>query len=170
MKKNLVMMMLVLLCGTGVMYAQGPRGPRPQMNPEQMAKMRTERIVKKYGLNEEQQKKLEALNKEQAEQMKVPRIRPVPKDSLEAMSKKERKAYKAKMEKQREEMKAERQKKEAEYQAALKKILTSEQYAQYQKDEEAMKQRRGQMGPRGGRGQGWGNRPNNGGGMDDDDF
>lgn len=167
MKKKLMMIVMALLCGTGVTLAQGPRGARPQMNPEQMAKMRTERMVKNYGLNDDQKKQLETLFKEQAAQMKGQRIRPLPKDSLKAMTKAERKAYREKMDKDREAMKADREKRQAEYEAKIKSILTAEQYAKYQKDEEAMKQRR-QMGPRGGRGQGMGN--SNRGGMDDDDF
>ena len=71
MKGLRIIALAFALCISGVVMAQGPqgqqrpqgqqqgqRGPRQRMNPEQMAKMQTERFAKSLDLSEEQQKKL----------------------------------------------------------------------------------------------------------------
>lgn len=140
--KKILFMMLALVCSTFFVIAQRPQQKREQMNPEQMAEMRTERMVKKYGLNDEQKTKLLELNKKQTENMKLMRPKTLPKDSLKAMSKEEKKAYKKELKEQKEAMEENMKKNEENYQAELKNILTSEQYANYQKDEQTRMERR----------------------------
>lgn len=152
MKKFIFMMVALLICSLSV-EAQRPQRPA-RMNPEEMMQKRTEQMVKKYNLNEEQATKLLALNKGQIEKMKAIRPNPLPKDSLQAMSKDARKAYKKEMKEKQESMREVQKNMETEYQTALKEILTTEQFEQYQKDEQArMEQRnarrnRGFDGPR----------------------
>lgn len=171
MKKIILVLLAVFMYGFAA-EAQRPQRPqRERMDPEKMVEMRTEQMVKKYNLSEEQASKLLALNKSQAEKMKAMQPKPLPKDSLDAMSKAARKEYKKQQKAQCEEMQKVREQNEADFEVELKKILTSEQFAQYQKDEQARKERMenrrrgGNMGgPRGG--DGWGR-----GGVDfGDDF
>lgn len=140
--KKIVFMLVALFCSSLFVNAQRQQQKREQMNPEQMAEMRTQRMVKKYGLNEEQKTKLLALNKKQTEGMTLARPKALPEDSLKAMSKEEKKAYKKEREEQKKTMQEAMKKKAGNYQTELKKILTSEQYASYQKDEQARMERR----------------------------
>ena len=71
MKKIILVLLAVFMYGFAA-EAQRPQRPqRERMDPEKMVEMRTERIVKKYNLSEEQASKLLALNKSQAEKMKA---------------------------------------------------------------------------------------------------
>ena len=60
--KKLVLTMIAMVTMSLSAMAQDTAQVRRQFNPEQMAKMRTDAVVKKYGLNEEQAKKLLDLN------------------------------------------------------------------------------------------------------------
>jgi Spy/CpxP family protein refolding chaperone len=62
MKKIVFAIVAALMVGATV-NAQERQGRRQQMNPEEMMKQRTERVVKQYGLNDEQAAKLLELNK-----------------------------------------------------------------------------------------------------------
>ena len=88
MKGLRIIALAFALCIGGTALAQGPqgpqgqqqgqRGPRQRMNPEQMAKMQTERFAKSLDLSEEQQKKLYDYNlnnikKQQEEREKMRR-------------------------------------------------------------------------------------------------
>lgn len=67
MKKMILAIAAAMMMSANVM-AQGNQ-QRPQMDPAEMMKARTEQMVKEYGLNEEQAKKLEVLNTNFAQKM-----------------------------------------------------------------------------------------------------
>jgi hypothetical protein len=60
--KKLVLTMIAMVTMSLSAMAQDTAQVRRQFNPEQMAKMRTDAVVKKYGLNDDQAKKLLDLN------------------------------------------------------------------------------------------------------------
>ena len=132
--RTLIVMLAAMFCFGLQAEAQRPeRGKR--LTPEEMAEQRTALMVQKYGLNQTQM-----------EQMKDMRPERIPRDSLQAMDKDARKAYQKEM-KEKEAGMRERMKKNAEeYEQALRKILTEEQFAQYQEDQKNRMERR--EGPR----------------------
>ncbi len=69
MKK--MMLGLVLLFTTAAAFAQQRGEGRQQATPEQRAEMQTKRITEQLGLNEEQQKKVLALNLERGKQLQA---------------------------------------------------------------------------------------------------
>ncbi len=139
MKKVILMLFAAFVYGGYTINAQ--RQQREKMNPEKMIEMRTNRMVKQYKLSEEQALKLSELNKLQFEKMKGTQPKPLSKDSLNAMSEAARKDYKTQRKAQMEETRKAREKSEVEFQEELKKIFTPEQFEQYQKDEQARKER-----------------------------
>ena len=119
---------------------------RGRMDMSKMAEMRTNQMVKKYGLNDEQAQQLLALNQEQVKNMgqrqRGNRVKP-----------------REMTDEQRAQLKKEREQREATYEEALQKILTEKQYKQYLKDKKNRQNRAG------------GNRPGNmGGGGNRGDF
>lgn len=131
---------------------QGARRDR-QFDRTEMQKQQTEAFVKKYGLNEEQSKKFQALNEKFAKTMGPgmmggPRggrgMRPGGGNGQRQQGQRPELT-----EEQKQQMEARRQERDAamkEYDAELQQILTPEQYKAYKADqEERMKQ-----GPRGG--------------------
>ena len=75
--KKLGVLLMVLLFISGITYAQrgsderpskavqqgSGRGDRPQMNPEEMLKRQTQRLVEELKLNKDQEAKVTAINK-----------------------------------------------------------------------------------------------------------
>ncbi len=78
--KKLGFLLIVLFLVAGATYAQerggggrpsktmpqggqGARGNRPQMNPEEMVKRQTQRLVEELKLNKDQEAKVQAINK-----------------------------------------------------------------------------------------------------------
>jgi hypothetical protein len=139
--------------------AQDTAQVRRQFNPEQMAKMRTDAVVKKYGLNDDQAKKLLDLNTRFAgkirpmgpmggqrrggQRMQGDRPQRMNPDSLRAQGPQgQRRGPGQRGGFNREEM----QKNMEAYNNELKAILTPEQYEAYQKDEQ--QNRRQFNGPR----------------------
>lgn len=135
--KKIVMMLAVLMMSITTMNAQNKDGDKPQtrMDRSEMVQRRTDRMVSRYGLNQDQAKQLLELNKEfdmkfapmggrnmghrgQRGGMRDSVNRPTP-EQAEAWAKKGR----GNME---------------DYQQKLKKIMTDEQYSKY---EQAQKQR-----------------------------
>lgn len=132
----------------------------------EMVRCKTQRMVEKYGLNEDQAARLQALNEEYAGKLSKPGkhgpgMRPGPgghgkgflpdegfkpkEGERPQMTEEQKAARKAAMEKRREEMKKifeEREKAQAEYDAALKKILTRKQFKAYMKDRENRQEHR----------------------------
>lgn len=107
---------------------------RPKFDPEKMAEQRVANMTKKYNLTSDQQTKLKALFKEQAASRK-PMGNRGQKGQRKKLTTEQRDSIQTAMKAQREK-----------FNTSLKSILTDEQYAQYQKDEQArmeqMKNRR----------------------------
>ena len=149
--KKLVFTMIAMVTMSLSAMAQDTAQVRRQFNPEQMAKMRTDATVQKYGLNEEQAKKLLDLNTRFADKIRPmgpmggqrrggQRMNP---DSLRAQGPQgQRRGPGQRGGFNREEM----QKNMEAYNNELKAILTPEQYEAYQKDEQ--QNRRQFNGPR----------------------
>lgn len=118
----------------------GPRGER-MMSPEKMVERMTERQTERLKLTNEQKASMQALNSAYVAKMRQPRPEMKDGDEVKKMSKEERQALrKANMER----MKTVR----AEYEAEVKKVLTPEQYAEFEK---MQKERPQGNRPRGGR-------------------
>lgn len=163
MKQIMISIAAMLMLSTAAM-AQDNQGQRPNrqgFDRTEMIQRRTDGVVQKYGLNEEQAKQLLSLNTKYADQMgprgmgmgmgrggqggrrggqgmgpgMAPGQRPQMSDSLRQQMAEQQKAY----------------------EEELQKIMTPEQYKNYQADQEQRRQQfGGQRGPRGQRGQ----RPN----------
>lgn len=131
MKKIFFAAATALLMLVGNVSAQGRPEGRPQMNPEEFAKRRTEHLTKQLELNEEQSKQVYAQQLNQMKQMQ--QLRQDQQTSREQM---------------REKMHAARQQQDAE----MKQILTDEQYKKWQQLQQEGRHRR-PNGPRGEGGQ-----------------
>ena len=155
--KKLVLTMIAMVTMSLSAMAQDTAQVRRQFNPEQMAKMRTDEVVKKYGLNDDQAKKLLDLNTRFAgkirpmgpmggqrrggQRMQGDRPQRMNPDSLRAQGQRRGQGQRGGGF-NREEM----QKNMEDYNNELKAILTPEQYEAYQKDEQ--QNRRQFNGPR----------------------
>lgn len=155
--KKLVLTMIAMVTMSLSAMAQDTAQVRRQSNPEQMAKMRTDAVVKKYGLSEDQAKKLLDLNTRFAgkirpmgpmggqrrggQRMQGNRPQRMNPDSLRAQGQRRGQGQRGGGF-NREEM----QKNMEAYNNELKSILTPEQYEAYQKDEQ--QNRRQFNGPR----------------------
>lgn len=148
------------------MSAMAQEGQRPQgkFDKAEMVKNRTEQVVSKYGLNEQQAQQLLELNNKYADKMMPARgfrpegrngrdrMRPNRPDSLQRPQKPERPEGNDTIRKHRpmnqgrQAMGDMRQTMEA-YNAELKNILTEEQFKAYQSDMQSRMQQRGR-GPR----------------------
>ena len=128
---------------------QGQRGPRQRMNPEQMAKMQTERFAKNLDLSEEQQKKLYDYNlnnikkqQEEREKMRAQREQGQQgqgqRPDFRNMSEADREAF-------FKQMQEERKAQEAAEDKAYKEILTEAQYKKWQKLKKQQEMRQRQM-------------------------
>ena len=125
-------------------YPQGgrPEFKRPEVLPDSVfAANRTARMVEKYGLSEEQEAQVSALNLEYAPQlqMRMPEMeRPeggMP--DFRSMSDAERQQMMAKMQErmaQMQEMQEQRDKAQKAFDKAMKQILDKDQYKAYTKD------------------------------------
>jgi hypothetical protein len=88
--KRIGILLVILLFVSGVTYAQErgaggrpsqtspqgrpggrPGGNRQQMNPEEMLKMQTQRLVEQYKLNKDQEAKVTAINKKYSQNQTV---------------------------------------------------------------------------------------------------
>ena len=125
MKKFILSLIAMLTVMTSA-FAQneGNNGQRPRFNREEMVKFRTERMVKRYGLNAEQAAALLALNEKQMPMMRHPRRGNQPEKADSTAQRPRREGKKA--------------------EAELQKIMTAEQYKSYQEDKEKMRK----QGPR----------------------
>lgn len=155
--KKLVLTMIAMVTMSLSAMAQDTAQVRRQFNPEQMAKMRTDAVVKKYGLNDDQAKKLLDLNTRFAgkirpmgpmggqrrggQRMQGDRPQRMNPDSLRAQGQRRGQGQRGGGF-NREEM----QKNMEAYNNELKAILTPEQYEAYQKNEQ--QNRRQFNGPR----------------------
>jgi len=127
--KRLIGLTLAGLFAAFVAYAQPPGGGG-QFDPEEMVKRQTERMVEDLGLNADQTKKVEDLNRKYGAKM----------GELFQSAQGDREGMRAKMDKLREEKDAE-----------LKLILTEEQFVKYleieKKRREEFRQRAGNRPP-----------------------
>lgn len=142
-KSALVCLLALAAVTVSAQPRQHQRGQRPsqerqQSTPEQRAKQKTEQLTKELGLNETQQKQVY--------------------DNHLAMSK-TRLAGQEIQKRKREEMRAQFEKRHEAHKAEMKKILTSEQFAKWEK----MQNERGAM--RGGGKDGTTGRGEKGGGQ-----
>lgn len=144
----MILALVAAFAMTSTVFAQNDNGNnfnRP--SKEEMIKARTERTVKRYGLNDEQAKQLLELNTKYADKMRRPigprhggprmggknRPQGQPADSLQRRQRPNKEQMEARM----KEMKAT---KEA-YEKELQGIMTSEQFTKYLDDEKAMMER-----------------------------
>lgn len=151
MKQLLMTIVAAVMFSSAAMAQDQEKGKKK----EEMAKHRTEKMVKDYDLNDKQAAKLLALNTKYADKMR-PHHGPRGPHGPHGMKGQRPEPPKGEMQGQRpepptKEMKAEMEKKRAEmekeqkaYDAELQKILTPDQYKLYQHD--MQKHRKG--GPR----------------------
>ena len=117
--KKMMFTLAAALMMSAAAFAQGNGGgQRPQMDRDQMIKMRTDRTVERYKLNEEQAKQLLELNTKYADTQAFGSRRGGGRMGGGRRGGKQRE----------ESTKA--------YNAELEKILTPEQYKQYQEDQQ----------------------------------
>jgi periplasmic protein CpxP/Spy len=107
---------------------RGAKGDKARKTPEEMARMRTDKMAQKLELNASQKSQLQALNLRHAQEMKARR------ESYKASGEKTA-ADKAKIQEAR---KASHDK----WQAELKGVLTEQQYAKYEAYRAEMQQKR----------------------------
>ena len=142
MKRFNLFFIAVMLLGGMVMAQPGSGRTHKNVSPETRAAKMTERMTKELSLNDKQAKEVEALNLEFVTQMAANRFeKPAKRDS--SCCKKQDKAHKQgkkekdEMKKMRGNMKEARDAREAK----LKNILTQEQFAKYQKENEQREER-----------------------------
>lgn len=153
MKFKRIILACVAMFAIGTTVTAQPDQPRREKpDKEEMIQHRTERMVKKYGLNEDQQKKLLALNTQYAEKMKPMRGRhhrhqgPRPEGGMRQGG--DQRRMPEMTEEQRTKMEQHRKERQAAmeaYDKELQDIMTADQFKQYKED---MK-RRPEGGPRG---------------------
>ena len=138
MKKIILTMMVAMISLTSFAQFGGGQGQRREMKPEDQATRRADQIKEAAKISDEQYKKVYDLFLKQAQEQQA-RMK-------EAQEKGERPQF------DRESM----QKQQEATTAALKEILTEEQYAAYEKAQQERRQRMGQGGGFGGGGFGGG--------------
>ena len=132
--KKIILMLVSMIFTTGL-FAQAPQDAqrqRREFNPEQMAARQVTRIKEACGIDEEQAKKLQELFLKQANEQK---------EIMEKMRQGERPEFNPEAMKKRMD----------EQNAAIKEILTAEQYEKYENVMKEMRGRRGFGGPNGAR-------------------
>ena len=161
--------MLITAGATAQENNQAQRGQENRLDRTEMIKNRTDETVKKYGLNEEQAKKLLEANTKYADKFPSPRgfmggprggqggqrgggfgadrrERPSMRDGQRPQLTEEQRAqFESRRKMQEEAMK--------EYDAELQKIMTPEQYKAYQADQLKQRESRGRRGGQFGGGQ-----------------
>ncbi len=147
MKKLGLVLFAFLAMSLGVMAQpdggrrdDGRRGQR-MMSPEKMVERMTERQTERLKLTDEQKASMQALNTAYMAKMRQPRPEKKDEGEVKNMTKEERQALRqANMER----MKTVR----AEYEAEVKKVLTPEQYAEFEKMQKERPQGNRQRGGR----------------------
>jgi len=155
MKKIVFAMIAALTVSSAAMAQDSQRRERRQFDQKEMTQRRTDMVVKKYGLNDQQAKDLLALNTEFAGKMRTgmrgfrgqrPQMnggeqpKAEKRDSLQRRQRSQRGQGAARQMPNREEM----EKNMKEYETKLQAIMTADQYKAYQADQEKMRQQRGQ--------------------------
>lgn len=118
-----------------------------KFDPTEMIQKHTERMAEQYGLNDEQTKKLLELNKEYAGKMqpmgRPPRMKPPKEGENEQMAPppEQERPSKEQLDEMRKKMEEDRNA----YNAKLKEIMTDEQYAKFEQEQKAHRDRRPPM-------------------------
>ena len=175
MKKMMVILMAMVFSANVMAQEvnEQEKGPKPE-DKEKMAQFRTDAMVKKYGLNDDQAAKLSELNKAYSDKLRPMRgsfRRPMKKDEADKVMQQMEKAPEMKEHAQEKIMQAPEEKDKVElkkvparrdfkpgmkedmrkdheaYENELKKILTEDQFNAYKED--MQKRHQGQRGPRG---------------------
>ena len=166
MKKTILTLAVALFLGsTANAQDNQDRPQRPRMDRQELTQRRTDMMVKQYGLNDQQAKQLLELNTEFAKKMGPGSFGPRPAggprprrnfngerpngavDSMRPPMPQGFNGQNGRPNMSNEEMqkrRAQREETQKAYQAELQKIMTAEQFSQYQADEA----NRRQMGPR----------------------
>lgn len=155
MKKLMIALAATLMMSASAMAQDDKNAERKQFTKEQMVQKRTEGMVKKYELNEEQAAKLQELNAKYADMRfmsprgnRPGRMHRGDRDFRPAAAPDSLRGKGGRPEHNKADFQDMRKKME-EYDAQLKAIMTEEQYATYKADREKMMQR----GPRPGNNQ-----------------
>ena len=167
MKKSIMTLAIALLMGSSMASAQDnqDRPQRPRMDRQELTQRRTDMMVKQYGLNDEQAKKLLELNTEFAKKMGPgamgrrpaggPRPRwnqngAMPNMDMNGMDPQAMPDFSRQNGPNPERLKrmAQREENRKAYEAELKKILTEEQFSKYKADEANRRQMRPRRGGR----------------------
>jgi Spy/CpxP family protein refolding chaperone len=133
MKKFYLVMVALLLSGSMVMAQNSQNdGQRRGFDPSKMAERRTEKMAKELSLTADQKTAVLSLFKEYA-----PKMRPQKAKVDNGNEQSTEKPDKAKMKEMRQQMKAQR----TAFNTRLQKILTPEQYKQYEQSEAQHRQK-----------------------------
>lgn len=144
MKKMIMALAAMMIVSTAAMAQnERPRGGK-KIDRTEMAKKRTDAIVKKYDLNEEQAKKLLELNTKYMGQMHPgagagvgARGKIGPRKDMKRDTTMRKRVMPAKNNRMREGInRSEMRENMKKYDEELKSIMTEEQYSKYQKDKE----------------------------------
>lgn len=155
--KKCVLTLLVTIFVSAISFAQGfgGQGQRSRMDRNEMIKMRTEQMVQKYGLNEEQATALKALFEKTTPNMNGARRegnRHEGADSARVRRNRGNGDQGSRMQRGQGGSRMMGGANNEEFNAELQKIMTAEQYKSYTEDREKMMkefgQRRGQFGGR----------------------
>lgn len=164
MKKIILMLAAVFTFSAAAMAQEAKEGTNDgqKVSREEMIQNRTDRVVKRYGLNAEQAKQLLELNTAYADkmpmrgprrggpnrQMNQNRQQSTDGQTGATTQQQRQRPSREQIEARRKEMQANMES----YNYKLKKIMTEEQYTQYTNDMKNFRSR-GPRGPRGGRGE-----------------
>lgn len=150
MKKTAIVLAFVSALVTTKALAQDDsqkkEGER-KFDPTEMIQKHTERMAEQYGLDEKQTEKLLELNKEYAGKMRPmgrpPRMKPPKEGENEQMAPptEQERPSKEQMDEMRKKMEEDRNA----YNAKLKEIMTDEQYAKFEQEQKAHRDRRPPM-------------------------
>lgn len=124
--KKLILSLFAMVCTT-IAFAQFPGGQMPEFKPEEMAKHMTDRLKDSLQVNEDQYKKLYDINLKQANEMK---------EMMDKMMQGEQPEF------NRDAM----QKRQEAQNAAIKAILTEDQYKRYEEMQANLRKRMASMG------------------------
>lgn len=124
MKKVFVAALLVVGITAFAQEKEGRRAGREQLTTEQKVDFQVKKMSKDLDLNEKQTQEIKAVVTKQVEKREAKRAE-----------------IKADKDKNREEMRANMEKEQAAVSADMKKILTPEQYAKWEKNREEKKEK-----------------------------
>lgn len=122
MRKLIVAALLIVGITAFAQQKEGRRAGKEKLSTEEKVELHVKRMTKDLDLNEKQVAEVRAITTKQVQKMEAKRAE-----------------IKDVKEKQRAEMKANREKEQAALSSEMKKILTPEQYAKWEKNREEKK-------------------------------